>query len=170
MKTIPLPVTLVTCLGDTGVPNIITITYVTGVNEEPAMFGIAIRPEKQSNKLIRESGEFVINVPTREILSKIDYCGTFSGRDLNKFESAKLTAVKSDVVKPPLIKECPINIECRVKEVIKLPSHDLFIGEVVALHGNCLQNGLDFVLTTYLDYRVIGGKIGKAFEENGKMI
>jgi flavin reductase (DIM6/NTAB) family NADH-FMN oxidoreductase RutF len=169
MKTFPLPVTLVTSVDGNGNPNIITITYVTGVNEDPPMIAIAIRPEKYSNKIIKDSGEFVVNVPTLEILSKIDYCGTFSGKDVNKFKNTNLTSVKSNKVKPPLIKECPINIECKVTKIINLPSHDLFVGEVVALHGDCLNKRLDFVLTTFLDYHVIGKKIGTAFKENQKI-
>ena len=169
MKTFPLPVTLVTSVDRNGNPNIITITYVTGVNEDPPMIAIAIRPEKYSNKIIKESGEFVVNVPTREILSEIDYCGTFSGKNVNKFESTNLTPLKADKVKPPIIKECPISIECKVVKVISFPSHDLFVGEVVALHGDCLNEKLDFVLTTFLDYHVIGKKIGTAFKENSKL-
>ena len=164
MKTFPLPVTLVTSMGDDDSPNIITITYITGVNEDPPMIALAVRPEKYSNKLIKKFGEFVVNVPTLDLLSEIDYCGTFSGKDVNKFDNTKLTPLKSSIVKPPLIKECPINVECKVNKIISLPSHDLIVGEVVALHGDCVGKDLDFVLTTFLDYRVIGGKVGKAFE------
>lgn len=165
MITFPLPVTLVTVVDNEGNPNILTITYVTGVNEDPPMIAIAIGHDKYSNKLIKETKEFVVNVPTIEILSEVDYCGTYSGRDVDKFEHTKLTPVNSDKVRPPLIKECPINIECKVVKIIALPSHDLFIGEVLAVHGDCIEKELDFILTTFLDYRVIGRKVGKAFEE-----
>lgn len=164
MKTFPLPVTLVTSISNDGKPNIITITYITGLNEDPPMIGLAVRPEKHSNKLIKESEEFVVNVPTLDLLSEIDYCGTFSGRDVNKFDKTKLTPLKSIIVEPPLIKECPINVECKVKKIINLPSHDFIIGEVVALHGDCVGKDLDFVLTTFLDYRTTGKKVGTAFE------
>lgn len=177
MKTFPLPVTLVSCVDKKGVPNIITITYVTGVNEEPPIMGIAIGCKKYSNKLIKETGEFVINIPTKELLSKIDYCGTYSGKEVNKFQETGLSPEKAAYVKSPLIKECPINIECKVMQVINFPSHDLFIGKVVALHvdGNVLLNKdmpdfdkLDFLLTTFLNYHIIGKKVGIAFKEHQK--
>ena len=175
MKSFPLPVTLVSCKGCDGVSNIITITYLTGVNEEPPMLGIAVRPEKHSNGLIHSRGDFVVNVPTTNLLKEIDYCGTRSGRDVNKFRELGLTPLKSSFVSSPSIQECPVNIECRVVKKVSLPSHDFFIGEVKALHvddrlvaeGMPNFDALDFVLTTYLDYRRIGGKIGTAFKVAG---
>lgn len=177
MKTFPLPVTLVSSVDKQGNPNIMVVTYVTGVNENPPMIAIAVRREKYSNRLIKETKEFVVNIPTADILSKVDYCGTYSGKHLNKFEKAVLTPEKAVEVKPPLIKECPINIECKVMKVINLPSHDLFIGKVVALHGNeiyihkneLVLDNLSFILTTFFDYRIIGEKIGTAFNESGKI-
>lgn len=177
MKIFPLPVALVSCIDNNGNPNIITVTYITGVNEEPPMIGIAIRPEKYSNNLIRQSEEFAVNIPSADLLPKIDFCGSVSGKQINKFKNASLTQIKSSKIKTPLIKECPINIECKLQRVIQFPSHDFFIGRIVALHidRNILKNGkinfskLDFVLTTFLDYRVIGRKIGIAFSESNKL-
>lgn len=184
MTSLPLPVTLVTSIGGDNKPNIITITYVTGVNEEPPMFGIAIRPQKYSNFLIRKSKEFVINIPTLKLIKEIDYCGTHSGRNVQKFNQRNLTAIKAKKVKTPLIAECPINIECKLKRIVMLPSHDFFIGKVVALHvdkevvtdkknkyGVLLPEfeKLSCLFTTFLDYRVIGEKKGLAFQEHQKI-
>jgi len=179
MKSFPLPVTLVSCIDEKGKPNIITITYITGVNEEPPMIGIAVRSEKYSNHVIRDTGDFAVNIPTDELLAKIDYCGTYSGRDVDKFEKTGLTPQKSARIKSPIIEECPINLECKLVQIVKLHSHDLFIGEIVALHidkkflKKCTDSDeipdfskLNFVFTTFLDYRKIGKKIGTAFDES----
>ena len=184
MTTLPLPVTLVTTVDKNNRPNIAVVTYVTGVNEEPPMFGIVLRPQKHSNTLIRESKEFVINIPAARLMKEIDYCGTHSGRNVQKFDVLKLTAVKAKKLKTPLIGECPINIECKVKQIVKLPSHDFFIGEAVAVsvdkevlcdrknnYGVLLPKfeRLSFLFTTFLDYRVIGKKMGTAFAEHKKL-
>lgn len=182
MKSFPLPVTLVSCIDKKGRPNIITITYITGVNEEPPMIGIAVRPEKYSNRMIKDTGDFTVNIPTDELLAKIDYCGTYSGRSTDKFKGIGLTPQKPTKIKSPIIEECPINLECKLMKIIKLPSHDFFIGEVVALHvdNKFLKkypdsdkipdfSKLNFVLTTFLDYRKIGKKIGIAFEESKQL-
>jgi len=179
MKSFPLLVTLVSCVDKNGNPNIITITYITGVNEEPPMIGIAMRPEKYSNHMIKETGDFTVNIPTNELLAKIDYCGTYSGQNVDKFKRTGLTSQKSARIKSSIIEECPINLECKLVQTVKLPSHDLFIGEVVALHidkkflKKCTDSDeipdfskLNFIFTTFLDYRKIGKKIGTAFEEN----
>lgn len=181
MKSFPLTVTLVSCIDKKGKPNIITITYITGVNEEPPMIGIAVRPEKHSNHVIKDTGDFAVNIPTDELLAKIDYCGTYSGRNVDKFKKTGLTSQKSTKIKSPIIEECLINLECKLVQTVKLPSHDLFIGEVVALHidkkflKKCTDGGmpdfsrLNFVFTTFLDYRKIGKKIGTAFEESKQL-
>ncbi|MCG2691968.1 flavin reductase family protein [Microgenomates group bacterium] len=184
MTSLPLAVTLVSSIGKDNKPNIMVVTYVTGVNEEPPMFGVAIRPQKHSNSLIRFSREFVINIPTLKLLKEIDYCGTHTGRSVQKFDQLGLTPVKASKVEASLIAECPINIECKLRRIVKLPSHDFFIGAAVALHadkklvagrknkyGVLLPkfNQLDFVLATFLDYRVIGGKKGTAFQEHKKL-
>lgn len=184
MTTIPLPVSLVTSIGSDNQADIAVVTYVTGVNEEPAMFGISLRPEKYSNSLIKQSEEFVINIPEARLIKEVDYCGTHSGRNVQKFKVLKLTPVKAEKVKAPLILECPINIECRLKKIIKLPSHDFFIGEAVAVHADQEKisqkknqygvflprfDRLSFLFTTFLDYRVIGKKIGTAFAEHKKL-
>lgn len=169
MTTLPLSVTLISSIGKDGNPNIAVVTYVTGINEEPPMFGIALRPGKHTNKLIRESKEFVINIPTTKLVREVDFCGTHSGRNVRKFDQLGLTPLKAKKVKPPLIAQCPINIECKLKQIVKLPSHDLFIGEAVAVHVDEKQINPSFIFTTFLDYRIIGKKIGTAYQEHKKL-
>lgn len=173
MNAFPLPVTLVTTIARSGKPNIITITYIAGVNETPPMLGLAIRPQKFSHHLLVQSKEFVVNVPDEKLLKEVDFCGSVSGRDVFKFEQARLSAVPACKVKPPLIAECPINLECRLVRTVNLPSHTFFIGEIIAMHarrdlvrfGKINFNSLRFLVTTNLDYRVVDRKIGTAFRE-----
>lgn len=130
----PCPVVLVTCVNSIGEPNIITLAWAGTVCSEPPMIGLGIRPSRYSHKLIEEGKEFVVNIPTAEIVKETDYCGVTSGRDTDKFTETRLTAEKADKVKAPLIRECPVNIECILKDVVPLGAHDLFIGEVVQVH------------------------------------
>jgi flavin reductase (DIM6/NTAB) family NADH-FMN oxidoreductase RutF len=130
----PTPVVLVTCIDEMGKPNIITLAWAGVVNSEPPMLGISIRPNRYSYGCVKETREFVVNIPTEEMLRGVDICGLLSGRTKKKFDLTGWKPVPAEKVKPPLIDECPVQMECRVKEVIPLGSHDLFIGEIVALH------------------------------------
>jgi flavin reductase (DIM6/NTAB) family NADH-FMN oxidoreductase RutF len=105
------------------------------------MLGLGIRPHRHSYGLIEDAGEFVVNIPTTEILEETDFCGMVSGRDVDKFSETKLTPEHAEKVKPPLIRECPVNIECVLKKKIPLGVHHLFLGEVVRVHVD--QNVLD---------------------------
>jgi len=127
----PVPAVLVTC-GHGEQANIITIAWTGTLCSKPPQLGIGVRPQRHSHSLIKKTGEFVVNVPPERLLEKVDYCGMVSGREVDKFEAAGLTAAPASVLKTPIIVECPINIECRVTQIIPLGSHDLFIGEVVA--------------------------------------
>ena len=100
----------------------------------PPMVGIAINPLRYSYRLIEDSGQFVVNIPTKDILREVDFCGTTSGRDVDKFSRTGLTPEAAEKVKPPLIRECPVNLECAVKSKLTLGSHHLFVGEVVLVH------------------------------------
>lgn len=136
----PCPVALVSVtLDDT--PNLITLAWVANVCSDPPKVGISIRPSRYSHQLIKNSGEFVVNIPAEELLKEVDFCGVVSGRDHNKFEEAKLTPLPASSVKSPLVKECPVNIECKLEQVISLGTHDLFIGEVLVVwvDGNLLN-------------------------------
>ncbi len=130
----PPPVCLVTCVDKEGHPNIITIGSCGPLSVRPPVIGISIVPAQYSHRLIAETGEFVVNIPTARLLKEVDYCGTVSGREADKFEGAGLTPLPADRVRPPLIGECPVNMECVVRQRVELGSHTLFLGEVVALH------------------------------------
>ncbi|MHB1419445.1 MAG: flavin reductase family protein [Bacillota bacterium] len=132
----PVPTVLVTCVHEGYDPNMITIAWVGTMNSDPPMVYVSVRPSRHSHKLIKESGEYTINIPSADLAKKVDYCGTVSGRDTNKFKETGLTPISASRVKAPLIKECPVNLECVVRQVLSLGSHDAFIAEVVAVHIN----------------------------------
>jgi len=130
----PCPVVLVTSVGSEGKPNIITLAWAGIVCSDPPTLSVGIRPHRHSYRLIEESGEFVVNIPTTEILEQTDFCGVVSGKDVDKFSATGLTPEPAEEVRPPLIRECPVNIECTVKRKIPLGVHHLFLGEVVCVH------------------------------------
>jgi flavin reductase (DIM6/NTAB) family NADH-FMN oxidoreductase RutF len=130
----PCPVVLATCVDSVGKPNIITLAWAGVVCSDPPMLGLSIRPYRYSFELIDSSGEFVVNIPTVEILRETDFCGMVSGKDVDKFSETGLTPEPAEKVKPPLIRECPVNIECVVKQKVPLGVHHLLIGEVVCVH------------------------------------
>jgi flavin reductase (DIM6/NTAB) family NADH-FMN oxidoreductase RutF len=130
----PTPVVLVTSVDGEEKPNIITLAWAGVVNSDPPMIGISIRPERYSHDCVRRSKEFVVNLPPAEMVRKVDACGVLSGREADKFAAMGWKQVPAAKVKPPLIDECPVQMECQVREIISLGSHDLFLGEIVALH------------------------------------
>ncbi|MBQ5352936.1 MAG: flavin reductase family protein [Alistipes sp.] len=129
----PVPAVMVSCGDIDGQKNIITIAWTGTICSEPAMCYISVRKERHSYDMIRKSGEFVINLTTRALARATDWCGVRSGRDFDKFEYCGLTAERCNNVSAPAIAESPINIECKVKQVIELGSHDMFIAEVVGV-------------------------------------
>ncbi len=129
----PLPPCLVTC-GPRERPNVITLTWAGSLCSEPPVMGISIRPSRHSHPLVQRAGEFVINVPTADLLRAVDYCGSVSGRDVDKLAEMHLTPAPAQVVKTALIAECPVNLECQTVQTVRLGSHDLFLGRVVAVH------------------------------------
>lgn len=131
----PVPVVMVTCADTTGKPNIITVAWAGTVNSEPPMVSISVRKERYSHKLIKEKGQFAINLATRKLAKATDLCGVKSGRDVDKFQMAGLTAKKASVIDVPVIEESPVVLECVVKKVLELGSHDMFIAEVVAVQA-----------------------------------
>ena len=131
----PTPVGLITCVDRDGKPNIITLGEVAMVSLRPTRVSVGARPATYSNGLIKATGEFVINFPTVDMIDEVDFCGTKSGRDVDKFAETGLTPEPALHVKPPLIKECPVNLECKLIGVLSLGSHDLFIGDVLAMHA-----------------------------------
>lgn len=129
----PVPAVMVTC-GSGNEKNIITIAWTGIVNSNPPMTYVSVRKSRHSHHLIEESGEFVINVTTEDMAFATDYCGVKSGRDVDKFKEMKLTAIPAEKVACPMIEESPVNLECKVVEVHRYPSHDMFVAEIVALH------------------------------------
>ncbi len=132
----PLPVVMVSVTDKNGRNNIITLAWVGTVCSDPPMVSVSVRPERYSYNIIKESGEFVINLTTRELAFATDYCGVKSGRDVDKFKEMHLTPIPAEKINAPLIEESPVNIECRVKQVMPLGSHDMFIAEVEAVHAD----------------------------------
>jgi len=129
----PVPAVLVTVRGKNGEENVLTIGWAGTICTIPAMVSISVRKERYSYELLKESGEFVINLTTEALVRATDYCGVRSGRDEDKFAAMELHKEKASKVQAPLIKESPVNIECQVEQVIELGSHDLFIARVVAV-------------------------------------
>jgi len=131
----PTPAGLITSMDAAGRPNIITLGEVFNISiARPVILGIAIRKERYSHHLISETREYVVNLPTQQIADKVWYCGSVSGRVVDKFAESGLTPVPARYVRPPLIAECPVNLECKVLGVQEIGDHDLFLGEVVAQH------------------------------------
>lgn len=129
----PVPAVMVSCGDYDGEKNILTIAWTGTINTNPAMTYISVRPERYSYDIIKNTGEFVINLTTEELAFATDFCGVRSGKDIDKFKKMKLTPERASVVKCPVIKESPINIECKVKDIVKLGSHDMFVSEVVSV-------------------------------------
>ena len=132
----PLPVVMVSAADKEGRDDIITVAWAGTVCTNPPMVSISIRPERYSYHMIRETGEFVINLTTEELAFATDYCGVKSGRDVDKFKETGLTRETAEKVKAPLIAEAPVSIECKVKEIRELGSHHMFIAQVAAVHAD----------------------------------
>ena len=132
----PLPAVMVSTADKEGNTNIFTVAWTGTVCTNPAMVYISVRPERYSYHMIEESGEFVINLTTEALTYATDYCGVRSGKDVDKFKEMGLTAIPASVVKAPMIGESPVNIECKVREIKPLGSHDMFLADVVAVHAD----------------------------------
>ena len=114
--------------------SIITLSWVGTCCSEPPIVSISVRPERYSYQILQDSKEFVINFPTISLIDQVKICGTKSGRDINKWKECNFSKVEGKEVNTPAIAECPVNMECKVEQVIKLGTHDLFIARVVASH------------------------------------
>ena len=165
----PLPAVLVSLGREGEKPNLITVAWTGTVCTNPPMVYISVRPERYSNSKLKETKTFDINLTTEKLLKAADYCGVRSGRDVDKFKETGLTAIPGPVTGCPMVAESPVNLECKVKEVKALGSHDMFLAEVVAVHvsedymeGNgrfCLnQTGL--VAYSHGEYFSLGKKLG----------
>lgn len=132
----PVPAVMVSCGNQERGQNIITIAWTGTINTDPAMCYISVRPERYSYNLIKEQGDFVINLTSRELVRATDWCGVKSGRDFDKFKEMELTPMEASKVESPLIAESPLNIECRVTEIKELGSHHMFLAEVLAVNAD----------------------------------
>ncbi len=168
----PWPMTLVTCMTADKKPNIITIGAASVCSSVPPTIGIAVAPQRYSHGLIAASGEFGINLPSPEQVEVTDFCGTRSGRDTDKFAAAGLTMQASAIISAPLIAECPVSLECKLIDTVKLGSHDWMIGEVVAAHvsedllnaDGQFQPSADHALFCFGgDYHTVGAQIARWF-------
>jgi len=167
----PLPAVLVSCGSEPSEYNVLTVAWVGTLCTNPPMCYISVRPERSSYPIIQKNGEFVINLTTKDMAYATDWCGVRSGKDYNKFEEMKLTPGKAEVVKAPIIEESPVSIECRVKEIIPLGSHHVFIADVVNVQADdrYLDKGsgkfelanADPLVYLHGGYFELGEKIGK---------
>ena len=165
----PLPVVMVSCNRKGEKPNIVTVAWTGTICSDPAMVSISVRPERYSHDIIEETGEFVINLVTKDLTYATDYCGVRSGRDVDKFKEMNLTPLPSKMIDAVGIEESPVNIECKVVEVKKLGSHDMFIEEVVNVtvddrymdeNNKFNLNDSDLVAYSHGEYFTLGEKIG----------
>jgi len=165
----PLPVVMVSCKRPGEKPNIITLAWAGTICSDPAMVSISVRKERHSHDIISETGEFVINLVNKDLVFATDYCGVKSGRDIDKFKEMKLTPVDLPEVSAPGISESPVNISCKVKQMIELGSHDMFIAEVVGVtvddqymneKGKFELNSTGLVTYSHGEYFLLGEKLG----------
>ena len=126
----PVPAVMVSCQRENEKPNIITVAWAGTICSDPVMLSISVRKERYSHRIISETKEFVVNLTTKDLCRATDYCGVRSGRDVDKFKEMNLTPQKSSKINAPAIAESPVNIECKVVNVIELGSHDMFIAIV----------------------------------------
>lgn len=165
----PLPAVMVSCMRQGEKPNIITVAWAGTVCTNPPMLSISVRSERYSHGIIRETGEFVVNLVTKNLVQATDYCGVKSGRDVDKFHEMNLTRQPSCHVSCPGIAESPVNIECRVRQVIPLGSHDLFLADVLGVtiedsyldeKGKFELNQSGLVTYSHGEYFLLGEKLG----------
>ena len=164
----PEPPVLVSC-GSMEAANLITIGWTGTICTQPSMVSISVRPERYSYQLIKDSGEFVINLPTRKLVRAVDWCGVKSGRDYDKFAEMKLTPLPASTVSCPILAESPVNLECQVTQVIPLGSHDLFLAKVTAVDVDealldekgklCLERA-DLIVYSHGEYFALGKQLG----------
>ena len=166
----PLPVVMVSCKKEGLKPNIITVAWAGTICSDPVMVSISVRKERYSHDIIEQTGEFVINLVTEDLVYATDYCGVRSGRDVDKFKEMKLTPINIEGVAAPAIAESPLSLACKVREVRELGSHDMYIAEVVGVtiddsymseNGKFELNSSKLVAYSHGEYFGLGEKLGK---------
>ena len=165
----PLPAVMVSTADKNGEDNIITVAWTGTICTNPAMLYISVRPERYSYHMIKESGEFVVNLTTEALARATDWCGVRSGRDVDKFAECHLTRETAEHVSAPMIAESPVNIECRVHEVHEYGSHHMFAADVLAVHADeqyMDENGrfdlglANLITYSHGEYYSLGKKLG----------
>lgn len=131
----PIPAVMVSC-GTMEKSNIITVAWTGILNTNPAIVSISVRPTRYSYQLIKEQGEFVINLTTKDLVKETDWCGVKTGEKVDKFKEMNLHKEKAKFVKCPMIKESPVSVECKVREILELGSHHMFIADVLAINSD----------------------------------
>ena len=173
----PLPPTMVSC-GDMESSNIITIGWTGILNTVPPKPYISVRPTRHSDNIIKESGEFVINLTPAALVKEADYCGIYTGKKVDKFAKCKLTKEEATVVSCPMISECPVSIECKVTDIVPLGSHDMFMADIVAVNvneelfdkdGKFHLEKADLIAYAHGEYFTLGKRLGNiGFSTNKK--
>ena len=165
----PLPAVMVSC-GTMEESNIITVAWTGIINTDPAMCYISVRPTRHSYEMIKKTGEFVINLTTKDLAYATDWCGVKSGKNVDKFKEMKLTKEKANFVNCPMIKESPVSVECKVKEIRELGSHHMFVAEILGINADekyINENGAfdiskcDLIAYSNGNYYSLGKKIGR---------
>lgn len=166
----PVPAVMVSCARPDEKPNIITIAWAGTICSDPAMLSISVRPERYSYNIIKETGEFAVNLTNERLVRAADFCGVKSGRDIDKFKETGLTPVKGFCLEnAPLIGESPVSLECRVRDVIPLGSHDMFLAEILCVDadpaymdekGRFDLNGAGLIAYSHGAYMTLGEKLG----------
>ena len=165
----PLPAVMVSC-GTMEESNIITVAWTGIINTDPAMCYISVRPTRHSYEMIKKTGEFVINLTTKDLAYATDWCGVKTGAKVDKFKEMKLTKEKANFVNCPMIKESPVSVECKVKEIRELGSHHMFVAEILGINADekyINENGAfdiskcDLIAYSNGNYYSLGMKIGR---------
>lgn len=165
----PLPVVMVSCQRPGERPNIVTVAWAGTICSDPAMLSISVRPERYSHGIIRDTGQFVVNLVNRDLVFATDFCGVRSGRDVDKFGEMHLTPLPSRHMDVPGIAESPLNLECQVTQVIPLGSHDLFLARILGVtvdgtymddNGKFNLNQSRLVTYSHGEYFELGQKLG----------
>ena len=168
----PVPAVMVSCKAkeENAKPNIITVAWAGTVCSDPVMLSISVRPERHSHDIIEKSGEFVVNLVTESLTKACDWCGVRSGKNYDKFKEMKLHPFISDFMETPAIAESPVNIYCKVKDILRLGSHDMFIAEVVGVtvddaymdeKGKFDLAACKLMAYSHGEYFALGRKLGK---------
>ena len=158
----PLPAVMVSC-GTMEESNIITVAWTGIINTDPAMCYISVRPTRHSYEMIKKTGEFVINLTTKDLAYATDWCGVKTGAKVDKFKEMKLTKEKANFVNCPMIKESPVSVECKVKEIRELGSHHMFVAEILGINADEAFDisKCDLIAYSNGNYYSLGKKIGR---------